>query len=195
MSDDTRAALRRAEDELVAAQNYARTLEVQLLQTMADALPAQVEELARRTAHSQPDVTKSLGKEGVAKLRAELASKAEELAATVRGGVDAVEWPQPQSTFSPVSGHQVQTALFRPLFGRHLDGLALIFKGAGFHVHDNNARREQGLVGPQSLFSASHLEGQFAAVAEALNGIAVARRAVADARAADDKDAVDELWT
>lgn len=194
MSDDTRSALRRAEEELTSARHHARTIELQLLHAIAAELPARAEELARKTAHSQPEVTKSLGRDGVGKLRADLRSKADELADAVREGVDAIKWPQRESNYSPVKAREVQTAIFTFLYGSRVDSMATIFKRVGFSVQDDNAQRSQGLVLPQWLFSEDDLEGQFEAVAQALSAVADARAATARAKAADDKDAVDELW-
>lgn len=194
MSDDTQAALRRAEEELASARDRARTIQLQLLDTIAAELPAHTEELARQTAYKQPEVTKSLGSDGVRKLREELGSKAEELAASVRDGVDAIKWPQREDLYSSVKAREVRTALFHFLYGRPVDSMATIFKHAGFNVHDDNAQRHQGLVLPQWLFSEGNLQEQFEAVAQALNAVAAARDATAKSKAADDKDAVDELW-
>lgn len=194
MSDDTQAALRRAEEELASARDRARTIQLQLLDTIASDLPAHTEQLARRTAHNQPEVTKSLGSDGVRKLRGELGSKAEELAALVREGVDAIGWPQREDVFLSVKAREVSTALFRFLYGRPVDSMATIFKNAGFNVGDENVRRHQDLVLPQSLFSDGNLQEQFEAVAQALNAVTAAMAAKAKSKAADDKAAVDELW-
>ncbi|WP_259557795.1 hypothetical protein [Brachybacterium sillae] len=194
MSEETRAVLHRAEEELTSARDHARTIELELLHAIAAELPARAEELARKTAHSQPEVTKALGGDGVKKLRADLRLKADELVAVLHGGVDAIKWPQRKPTYSPVTAREVQTAILHFLYGSPVDSMATIFKAAGFNVHDDNAQRHQGLVLPQWLFSERDLQDQFEAVAQALNAVADAQAAAAQAKSADDKDEVDELW-
>lgn len=45
MSEETRAALHRAEEELTSARDHARTIELELLHAIAAELPARAEEL------------------------------------------------------------------------------------------------------------------------------------------------------
>jgi hypothetical protein len=146
--------------------------------------------VAKRVAHSQPEVAKELGSEGIKDLRRELADGAAVIASEVEAAVEQIKWPSPQSEFSKVEPKGIRSALFTFLYGRRVDSLAAIFKRHGFSIQDDNAQRSQGLILPQSLFD----EGDFAAVAKELNSLAAAERVVATAKAADDQDIVNSMW-
>jgi hypothetical protein len=160
------------------------------LAAVARGIPACADEIAKRAAHHQPDVAKALGSEGIKDLRRKLADAADVIAPEVEAAAEQIEWPRPQSEYSRVEPRDIHSALFKFLYGRRVGSLAAILKCRGFSIRDDNAQRSQGLVLPQSLYD----EGDFAAVAEALNSLTTAERAVAAAKTADDRDVVDALW-
>jgi hypothetical protein len=190
MSEKTARTLKEATAALEARQAEADVQKKECLAVVARGIPGRVEEIARRAAHSQPEVTKELGSDGVKELRKQLAGRAAVIASEIESAADQIEWPRPQYVSSPVEPRSIHSALFKFLYGRRVDSLAAILKEHGFTVHDDNAQRSQGLVLPQSLYD----EGEFAAVAKALSALALAERAVEAARKEDDRDIVDSLW-
>jgi hypothetical protein len=190
MSDETAKRLEEARTTEVVRRAEADDREQECLTAVARGIPARLEEIAKRAAHSQPEVAKELGSDGINDLRRELANGAAVIAAEVEAAVEQIEWPSTQSEFSKVEPKGIRSALFTFLYGRRVDSLAAIFKRHGFSIQDDNSQRSQGLILPQSLFD----EGDFAAVAEELNSLATAKRVVAAAKAADDHDIVNSMW-
>jgi hypothetical protein len=160
------------------------------LTAVARGIPARVDEVGKKAAHDQPDVARELGVEGIKDLRRELADAAAVLASEVEAAAEQIKWPRQQSEYSQVKPRDIHSALFNFLYGQRVDSLASILKRHGFPIHDDNAQRSQSLILPQTLYS----ESDFAAVAEALSLLGIANRAVAAAKAADDRDVVDSLW-
>ena len=190
MSDETAQRLEEVRATEVEQRAEADDRKRECLTAVAGGIPVHLEEIAKRAAHGQPEVAKELGSDGIKDLRRELADRAVVIASEVEAAVEQIEWPSPQSEFSKVEPRSIHSALFKFLYGRPVDSLAAIFKRHGFSIHDDNAQRAQGLIVPQSLYD----EGDFAAVAEALNSLATAERAVAAAKAADDHDIVNSMW-
>jgi hypothetical protein len=149
-----------------------------------------VEEIAKRAAHSQPEVVKQLGSNGIKDLRRRLADTAAEIASEVEAAAGRAEGLSVQSELSRAEPGNVDLALFRFLDGRRVDSLAAVLKRHGFSIQDDNAQGSQGMILAQHLYH----EGDFVPVAEALSALARAEKAVAVARAANDRDIVDSLW-
>lgn len=190
MSDETVQQLKEAEAVVAERRKDAENRKRECLKVLADRIPAEVEKIAKRTAQSQPEVTKALGSAGIRELRRQLAERASELAAEIESAVDQIQWPSSESEWSPVLPRHVHSALFKFMYGQRVDSLAAIFKRHGYSIHDDNARRSQSLVMPQSLYR----EDDFSAVAEALTSLAKAERDCAKAKAADDEVIVDAIW-
>lgn len=163
MSEETTRAL---EEALAAASQLREEADQQkneCLARVAEGLPEKVDGLAKRVAHAEPEVTKTLGKEGIAQLRTELAHEAALLAADIQGAADEIKWPMPQSDFDKIDTCKINSALFQYMYGKRVDKLAAVFKRHGYSIHDDNSQRTQGLVLPQSLYE----EDNFGPVAEA----------------------------
>lgn len=192
MSDETRRAREQADGALNAAQARADECKRECLNTVAVGIPAAVDAAAKKIAQSQPDVTRQLGPDGVKALREELAAEAATLAEHVRAGTHKIEWPtQSGGWATTVEPHQIHSALFKYMYGRPINLVANVFGRYGYDVQRTPGRTEQGLLLPQSLY----VESSFDGVAAALTELGEARRAHAKAKADDDQDAVDELWS
>src|ERR1035437_3763488 len=190
MSDETAQRLKEATAIEVDRRADANDRKWECLKAVARGIPARVEEIAKRVAQGQPEVAKELGSDGIKDLRGELADRAAVIASEVEEAAEQIEWPSPQSEFSMVEPRSVQAALYKFLYGPRVESLAAILKRHGFSILDDNVQRSQDLIRPQYLYD----EGDFTAVAEALNSLAMAERAVATARAAEDHDIIDSLW-
>jgi hypothetical protein len=190
VSEETTQKLLAALAEEDRRRAEADQLKRQTLANVAGGIPARLDELAKRTAHAQPDVAKRLGADGIKTLRSELAASAAALAAEVEGAATEVKWPKKQGEFSEVKTRDVHSALFKFMYGKRINAIAEIFKRHGFDIQDDNAQRSQGLVYPQALYD----EGEFAPLAGALNALTDAEWAVAKAKKDDDQDIVESLW-
>jgi hypothetical protein len=190
MSDETAKKL--AEAEAHASQLRAKADEQiqDCLRNVASGIPARLDDIARRTAQSQPEAAKSLGSDGLRLLREELTQAAQALASEVEGAATQIKWPEAMSEYSKVNVRDVHSAFFEFLYGARVDRLAAIFKRHGFSTGETGVGRSQSFVLPQYLYE----EKAFGPVAEALNSPATAERAVAAAKADDDKDIVTSLW-
>jgi hypothetical protein len=190
VSEETTQKLREATAAAAARRAGADALKQHCLAEVASGMAARVDEIAKRTAHAQPDVAKQLGSAGIETLRKELAEQAELIAAELATAGEQLQWPTRQSEYSSIGPRDIHSALFKFLYGRRMNSIAAIFKRHGFAVHDDNAQQSQGLIYPQSFYN----ESDFVELAEALNALADAEKAVTDAKADDDRDTVDALW-
>lgn len=192
MSDETQQALKEADIALSEAEARAGESKRECLETVAQGIPAAVDASAKRIARSQPDVTRQLGPEGVKALRADLATEAATLAEYVRAGADTIKWPTPSDSWAAtVKPREIHSALFDYFYGRPIDLVGNVFGRHGYDLQRIPGRTQQGLLLPQSLYD----ESSFGAVAAALTDLGAARRARAKAKAADDQDAVESLWS
>ncbi|MFI5931272.1 hypothetical protein [Actinoplanes sp. NPDC051494] len=190
MSEETAQRLREANAKEDRLRAEAERLKQQVLNDVAAGIPARVQEIAKRTAHHQPEVTKKLGTDGIKILRSELADAAAKLATQVETAMDAIKWPEKQGQYSQVGPRGIHTALFNFMYGAPVNAVAAAFKRHGYDVHDDNAQRGQGLISPQSLYN----EDEFAELASALNALGEAQQTVSTAKAEDDRDVVESLW-
>lgn len=187
MSEETRLALQDAQARLDEASGLADELKQTHLDAIATGIPDAVDALARAAAQAQPDVTKALGKQGVLQFRDELARASSVLAADVRGAVGKIKWPG--SSEDTVKNRAMTFTLYEFFKGQRVNAIAAIFKKNGYEVR---VGRDGGqtLIHPYSLFD----EAALAPLTEALKKEASARDAVTRAKAADDRDIVDDLW-
>lgn len=190
MSEQTAQNLRKAEAEESRLRTEVNAQVRECLTSIARDIPSRVDEVAKGAAHSEPEVAKQLGAEGIRSLRQELADAAKAFAAEIEAAAEQIQWPRTQSSFSGVTSSDVHSALFKFLHGRRVDTLAVILKRHGFSIRDDNAQRKQGLILPQHLYD----RDGFSSLAEALTSLSAAERAVIAAKAADDSAAVDSLW-
>ncbi|TFC83038.1 hypothetical protein [Cryobacterium sp. TMT3-29-2] len=186
MSEATEKALEVAREHLRTAQGNSEAKKRVTLAYIAAHLPGKAESIAKRYAHEQPEVTKSIGREGVSTLRAEVAEEARVLGAAFIAAVDDIEWPISDGTYSKVSPGKIHSAIFKRFHGK-VDGVIGPIRSAGYTL---DARHTNSVILPQYLYE----EDWFDDLAQALNDLSTARRTVQAARAADDKSAVDDLW-
>jgi hypothetical protein len=156
-------------------------LKQECVESVARGLPDRLDTYAKRIAHQQPDAAKALGRDGVSALRNELAEAADQLATELRSAVDEIPWP---SSAGARRSQDVHSALFKFLYGSHVNRVTAIFKAHGFWFD------ETGGILPQDLYE---MDG-FGELVEALQVLAIAENATATAKAADDRDAVESLW-
>jgi hypothetical protein len=191
MTEQTQRALRQALKKEAQAKARAEELQQDCLSGIASHLSARLDDLAKGIAHAQPGVTKALGKDGVARLRADLAEAAAALSGDIEQAGGRIAWPdRPFSSLSPIDTRNVHEALFKYLHGKRLRSIVEVFRKHGYDVQDNNAQRAPGIVVPQNLYN----EKAFADLAEALQTLAEARQDTARARSANDHADVDDLW-
>lgn len=192
MSEKTAQELAEAKALEAAKRIEVRELECALLTAVARDVPRHAQALGRSVALAQPDAARALGREGIDALRSDLSARAADVAAGLEAAVDQIKWPFPTSRYSPATASEVQASLLRYVSGPQVDDIAAIFKQRGFADHGRHG--SQRLVLPQQLLSEQELAEPLQAVASALTELHAAQEAVAQAKAADDRDAVDSLW-
>lgn len=124
------------------------------LSSVAAGLPSHLEAIAKRTAQSQPEVTKSLGSDGLKILRKELAESAQQLGSELDDAAEKIKWPEASSEYSKVSTRKIGTALFNFLYGSRVDRLAAVFKRHGFSVGSGSGHSQSSIL-PQYLYKRS----------------------------------------
>lgn len=194
MSEETARELSAAREAEATRRREAREAEMALLRAIAQGLPGHAEQIARRVAHAQPDVTKSLGRDGVDQLRAELNERAAAVAAELAEAVDQIKWPLGDggTLVSKTTVRTIEKVLFDYLYGSRVNSVAAALKRRGFDI--NETAGSQSRVLPQFLYSEEALSAEFEAVVTALNLLQEAQRALAKAGAEDDRDTVESLW-
>lgn len=190
MTEQTARSLQEAMAEEDQARTEADVEKLACIGRVARELPAKLDAVARGVAHNEPEVTKSLGAEGVQRLRAELASEGATLGADLAEAADSIKWPSSSSEFSSVSASSIHSALFGYLYGPRVDQLAGVLKKYGYDIRDDSARGGQGLILPQHLYE----EAWFGPLGEALNELVSAERRTRRAKKDDDDSAVDAMW-
>lgn len=192
MSDETQRALQDAATALAQAEARAEETKRACLEDIAAGIPAAVDAHAKQIAHSQPDITRQLGPEGVKALREELAAEAASLADFVRAGVDKIEWPPGSDDWiTTVGPGKVSSALYTYMRGRPINQVGDVFGRHGYDVQHRPRRSEQNLIQPYSLLE----DDAFKPVAAALTDLIAARRVHSQAKTADDQAAVEDLWS
>lgn len=182
MTDETQAALKRATEALASARGKADAEKAACLAQIAADLPARAADSAKRIATEQPEVTKALGKEGVAAMRAEFQTAAEALGQQFVAAADEIKWPL-GDRYSKVDNRHVHSALFE-CFYRHTGALTKVLSAHGYTI----GKSEEIL--PQYLYS----EAKFAPLAAALTELGVATAKLEKAKKDDDNASVDDLW-
>jgi len=182
MTNETRAALQQATDTLDAARAAAaREIKTCMAQIQAD-LPARAADAAKRIATEQPEVTKALGKDGVAELRSELQAAAEILGQQFVDATDEIKWPLGTS-YTKVENHKVHSALFDRFYGR-TKALSNVLTTKGYTLRDSDPFL------PQSLYDQS----KFTALSAALTELGKATDNYEIAKKADNDSTVAGLW-
>ncbi|MFK4761550.1 hypothetical protein ACI3KS_11495 [Microbacterium sp. ZW T5_45] len=182
MTNDTKIALQQATEAITAARDNADQEKRVCLAQIASELPARAAEVAKRIALEQPEVTKALGKEGIAELRADLQTAAEDLGRQFVAATDEIDWPLGTS-YSKVDNRHVHSALFNRFYGR-TGALTKVLTTHGY----NTGQSEPFL--PQYLYT----ESSFTPLAAALTALGVATESFQMAKRADDDATVDNLW-
>ncbi len=192
MSEETALKLKKAEAALSALENDVDVRKEEFLAAVATHIPRKVAEFAKKTAHSEPGVTTSLGAEGVKAMRAELENLADQLARDVAGASSSLVWPKPNQ-YVELKFNKLHSALFdfmRP----KVEKLAQVFKRNGYDVHDKNRQHAQGLVLPQWFYSEGDLTAETKSLIAGLSQLEQAKLAVQQAKRAHDASTVADLW-
>jgi hypothetical protein len=182
MTDETKNALQQATEALSVARAEADREIRACLAQIANDLPARAAVAAKRIAVDQPEVTKDLGKEGVADMRAALHAAAENLGREFVGAADEVDWPVGTS-YRKVENREIHSALFKRFYGR-TGSLSKVLKTRGYELGQSDSFL------PQSLYT----ESKFTSVAAALSAVGVATANFEKAKKDDNDAAVDDLW-
>jgi hypothetical protein len=189
MSDQTGAALARAEAALAAEQDKTERLERQLLDRIAAGVPTAVDGIAKRAAQSQPEVTRQLGRGGIRALRADLAEAAIQLAAEIRAA--QITWPLERSVrYGEVPTRHLDAALFSYLHGPRMNVLVEVLQSHGFAIRGDGEHGAQELVNPHDLYDESWLS----ALAEARTTLSAMESSVRAAQQSDADADVRSIW-
>ena len=128
MTEETNKALKQATEAVSTARLKAEREKVACLAQIAADLPGRAAEAAKRVALDQPDVTRSLGKDGVAAVRSELQTAAEELGEKFIAAVDEIKWP-----VGKVDSRHVHSALF-DRFWKKTGALSKVLSALGYKL-------------------------------------------------------------
>ena len=167
MSDETARAV--AEAEAAEEQQRAIVDEAKrsCLTSVADNLPGMLLDYAKKLSHAQPDVAKTLGRDGISALRSALAER--------------IAWPTSKRY---VSKDDIHGALFKYMYGQRVDRLTAVLHSHGFRFDPT------GGVLPQELYD----RADFQHLANEMGVLAQAEATTAQAKALDDRDDVESLW-
>ena len=189
MSEETKRRLQEATAAAAQVRAVAGQKKIECLSQIAVGLAGRLDMIAKQVAQAEPEVTKTLGKDGIQQLRAELANEAQLLAADIQSAADRIKWPV-HSGYGKIEARKIHSSLFDYLYGTRVNKIAAVFKRHGYSVRDDNRERTQGLVLPQQLYE----EDQFRELAQALSALGEAEDAVKAAQATDDRSTVDDIW-
>lgn len=185
MSDETAQVLAKAEEALAEMTKIAERETEEFLAGVASEIPSRVDRVLKKAAQEQPEVTKALGREGLAKLRADLAAEAKKIADDLLQSGPSIDWPVPRGWGSSNTS-DVASALTEHL---QAGPLADIYHAAGYGSSGNYRRTEM---------HSSHLVDsstpRYKQLVEVLRKLEDARSAVAEAKKADDAAIVADLW-
>jgi hypothetical protein len=190
MSEETKGAVEQAAEQLERSKIAADKSKNELLAVIAADIPTRVEDIAKKAVFAQVEVSKALGKEGIATLRAKLLQRSTEIAGEVSGATERVSWPVSYSDASTLVSTQIARSTFTLLSG-YTKSLNRIFKDHGY-VNPGSGFHE--LVSEHNLVDETARASEFDAATKALNALAADQRALKAARAADDQNIVDSLW-
>jgi hypothetical protein len=189
MSDQTGGGLARAEAALAAERTRSEHLERELLHRIAAGVPSVVDSIAKSAAESQPEVTRRLGSDGIRAMRAELAQKADRLAAEIRTG--RITWPLEQPVrYGEARTRHLDAALFSFLHGRRMDDVVEVLRSHGFATRSDGERGPQDLLNPHALYD----EPWLSALAEARTSLAAAQSGLRDMEQREADAAVRSIW-
>ena len=185
MSDETAQALAKAEEALAEVAKIADREKEEFLARVASEIPSRVDRVLKKAAQEQPEVTKALGREGLAKLRANLAAEAEKIADDLLRAGPSIDWPVPRGLGSSNTSN-VASALTEHL---RAGPLADIYHTAGYGSSGNYRRTE---IHSGHLVDSS--TPRYKQLVEVLRKLEDARRAVAEAKKADDAAIFADIW-
>lgn len=192
MSEETVQELKLSEEKYSELEKKVEAYKNDFLEAVATQIPEKMEELAKKTAFSEPEVTKALGADGVKELRSELKRLAAQLAEDLSEAVSSIKWPEVYPYSVPTT-RQFDSALFEYMRPK-MNKFAEVFKRNGFNVHDDNARHSQGLVLPQSFYSERASTAQGQTLSAGMQQLAQAKIALEKAKKADGESSVMDLW-
>jgi hypothetical protein len=181
LSEETAQALAAAEAAEARQHRVVRQFQDAVLEVVATALASHADDHARTITQHQPERTKAIGAEGLTALRGDLAKVAALVAGDLRQAHDSVKWPHIES-----SGRKrdVRDAIFEDLYPR-MARIDEVFRIHGYQIETHNG---------MSPYSMSISDNRFLELDLQLSHLADLRRKTEEARAADDRSAVDSLW-
>lgn len=189
MSEETALNLEKAEQARLATGQELATQKEKFLGAIANEIPGRAAAMAKKRAHAQPEVIKSLGSPRVQELRGMISSLAAQAAEDVAGAASLVDWPSTSRNSIPTS-HQVFAPVREYLMKKVAPAFIETFDQYGF---SNSATRPDWVVA-SDLLAESELAAEARALCEALRGHAKAESAVDEAKKADDEATVNDLW-
>lgn len=182
MSDQTKKDLDDAEALLAGVLQIAGDQARSCGGLITSRLPERLDALTKDITYEEPDVTRALGKENFDALRRALATIVEKAADSLPEAMRATQWPN----MKPNSGAFLLDGAMADVLLSLCQAVSRVFRNAGYwHVASAKAIRPSGLYTHEDL----------AALVPALQRVTQAREHVKDAKAADDRSAVDELWS
>ncbi|WP_207597730.1 hypothetical protein [Arthrobacter sp. D5-1] len=189
MSEETALKLKQAKESLAAAGQELETLEREFLAVVAAQIPSHANELARKLAKQQADVTKGLGAEKVKDLRANIEEAALRATEDVAGAASRVKWEVPSNIYTVPNAHEVNAAMRSYLRRSVLPEFVTILKAAGFTIAGSTAGPSLG-----SLYSEEEVTAEARALGGALLAVAKAEQVLTKATEADNDATINELW-
>ncbi|WP_087013947.1 hypothetical protein [Leucobacter sp. 7(1)] len=187
MATEAELAVQQAEQEVANAQGEADRLKIETLRTIADGIPARVDELAKGYALKNPEAIRALGKEGVSEMRNELGREALALAERFATASDKISWPEPTNKYHLVRTSDIHSAIFKTFYGRMNDLISVLHKRG---LLAESGAELAGAIVPQALYR----QASFESLAVALNSLGNAKAELKEANAAFDKESVESLW-
>lgn len=185
MSEETKVAAATAQQNAANAQNKVDTLAHRLLVHIAENVPARVEAIAKQAAQAEPDVTRGLGREGLAAMRAHLDEASTQIGELFLRAEPAMRWPTAEDEWDTVTARDVHRMLF-DRFRHQLGGPVKVLSGYGY------VKARTRAIAPQELYDQDG--DDFTSLAAALTDLGRARVAVRKAIDEDNRSDVNDLW-
>ena len=192
MSEESALKLKKASEQLLAAEQELKSRKDEFLAAVAAQIPGHMTALAKTTAFDQPKVTKALGRDGVREFRESLENLATQASEDVAGAALLIQWWPATSIHSKPSSHEVHASVRDYLRNKVAENFVNAFRSSGFEFAGTNP--VQVLVSTQSFYTEDDTAAEARALCEAMLAYAKAEDAVEKAQKADDDAAVSELW-
>lgn len=182
MSEETTRRLEEAKADEAQQQQIVAREKQQYLDALAEQLAGKVEAYGKKLAFEQPEVTKSLGRDGVEAFRRELVEAANGLGSLLRESADKIAWPTFEYDRAKKRG--LRSALYDFLAGGRTKPINDVVRSYGYHLDAYHG------VSPYELVD----DVDSRSVENNLELLTQKRKAVEAAKDADDQDTVADLW-